>query len=677
MGLLTVMEGRTLRYIGIGSILLLSAFLHFARLGQEGFANLYYAAGVKSMLQNWHNFFFVSFDPGGFITIDKPPLGFWLQALSAKLFGFQGWSLILPQALGGVLSVYLLYVIVKRYHGVWTGLLAALVLALTPIFVAASRNNTIDGLLVVTLLVAVRVFLPATEELNLKKLSLAFFLIGVGFNIKSLEAFLILPAFYITYLFTRQGDFRKKAVHLAVATAVLVLTSLPWFIAVDSITPENRPYVGSSESNSELELATGYNGLGHFLGYGVRVPGRPGRQMPGNFVAGVPGINAPTPGAGPGLSGGVSPSGVAAAQPAGNGRMGGGETGPPGLFRLFNRQMGGQISWLLPLALLAVVLALHQYRRQTLSEESRMKLLFWSSWLLPQLVFFSVAQGAHRYYLVMMAPAIAALVGICYNTLADWASGKGRKRFILPAAVVLAVGVQALLAAGYEEWRSWMLPTLIGTGLIAGLAQGWLAMRGDGRPAVIRRLAVGAGIVALLIAPLAWSLTPVLYGSANAAFPFAGPDLNPAARQANPAGGMPNLFGRLAGVDTGRLVQYVIDHSGGEKYLIAVPNARIASPIILDTGRPVMTYGGFMGSEKIITAEKLADMVADRQLRYIMITSGYVQQPEVVDWVTSHGVLVPDAEWQPLPTSASAGAIPSGPRLQILRLYDCQPPIGL
>jgi 4-amino-4-deoxy-L-arabinose transferase-like glycosyltransferase len=136
---------------------------------------------------NWHNFFFVAFDPGGFITIDKPPVGFWLQAVSAKIFGFEGWSLILPQALAGVASVYLIYVVVKRYHGEGTGLSAALVLALTPIFVAASRNNTIDGLLVLVLLFSVLTFLPAAEELSLKKLLLAFFLIGVGFHIKALK----------------------------------------------------------------------------------------------------------------------------------------------------------------------------------------------------------------------------------------------------------------------------------------------------------------------------------------------------------------------------------------------------------------------------------------------------------------------------------------------------------
>ena len=169
-----------MRQIGIILILVVSWCLNSTHLGQVGFANLYYAAGVKSMMMNWHNFFFVSFDPSGFISIDKPPLGFWIQTISAKIFGFQGWSLILPQALAGMISVYLIYVLVKQYYDVGAGLTAALVLALTPIFVAASRNNTIDGLLVMTTLCAAFVFFKAKQELELKGLLFAFFILDAA-----------------------------------------------------------------------------------------------------------------------------------------------------------------------------------------------------------------------------------------------------------------------------------------------------------------------------------------------------------------------------------------------------------------------------------------------------------------------------------------------------------------
>lgn len=415
-----------MRRLGIVLILLVSVFLYFAHLDQVGLVNLYYAAGVKSMMMNWHNFFFVSSDPGGFITIDKPPLGFWIQTMSAKIFGFQGWSLILPQSLAGVTSVYLIYALVKRHHEVGAGLIAGTVLALTPIFVAASRNNTIDILLVMTMLFAALVFLPAKQELGLKKLLFAFFLIGIGFNIKSLEAFLVLPAFYITYFFTQQGNYKKKAIHLLIATLVLIGTSLPWFLAVDSISPEERPYVGSSETNSELELATGYNGLGHFLGYGIRRQGQTSVSRRVNTT-----VNTP-------------PSGNALTS-SNTKQLGGkvGETGTAGLFRLFNRQVGGQISWLLPLALIGIFIGLYQAYKGELPAKNRTAVVFWSSWLIPELVFFSVAQGFHRYYLVMMAPGIAALAGVSYSILTRWFATENKRRYMLLIALVITVGSQA------------------------------------------------------------------------------------------------------------------------------------------------------------------------------------------------------------------------------------------
>jgi 4-amino-4-deoxy-L-arabinose transferase-like glycosyltransferase len=654
--------------------------LHFFRLEQEGLANLYYAAGVKSMMMNWHNFFFVSFDPGGFITIDKPPLGFWIQTISAKIFGFQGWSIILPQALGGVTSVYLIYVLVKRYHGEWAGLISALVLALTPIFVAASRNNTIDVLLVTTLLFSVLVFLPATEELSLKKLLLAFFLIGVGFNIKSLEACMILPAFYITYLFTQYGQFRKKAIHLLVATLVLLVSSLPWFIAVDSISPEDRPYVGSSGTNSELELATGYNGLGHFLGYGIRTPGRQGQahnpRRPTSPNGVPPGVNAPSlppPSTGTGFSAANDSNSRPNLQPFGNMRQPGGETGLPGPFRLFNHQMAGQISWLLPFALIGLVIALYQIRRQALPEKTRMKLLFWGCWLIPQAVFFSIAQGAHRYYLVMMAPAIAALVGISYSTLAaNWSTGAGKSRYLLPVAILSTIGVQAFIIAGYNEWRSWMLPTVIGVGLLAALLLGWKATRGKVQENRGNYLAIIVSIISILIAPFAWSLTPVLYGSGNSAFPFAGPDLNPQSRQSDMQWGMVNFSGWFTGTDTSKLEDFLIMHRNGEKYIVAVPNAHTASSLILNTGEPIITYGGFMGSEKILNGEKLEELVASGQVRYIMIGAANSQQPDIDVWVSSHGVPVPDIEWRtPEQKNTVSNGVPASTRNMSLKLYDC------
>ena len=184
----------------LGGVLLMASGLHFYALEQAGYGNLYYAATVRSMLSSWHNFFYASFDPGGFVTVDKPPLGLWVQAASTLAFGFNGWALMFPQALAGVLSVAVLYRLVRRTFGAAAGLLAALVLALMPVSIAANRNNTMDSQLVFTSLLAAWAFLLAAEQGRLRWLMTGALLVGIGFNIKMLQAVMVLPAFYLTFL---------------------------------------------------------------------------------------------------------------------------------------------------------------------------------------------------------------------------------------------------------------------------------------------------------------------------------------------------------------------------------------------------------------------------------------------------------------------------------------------
>ena len=240
---------------------MLSAVLNFANIGIEGYANTFYAAGVKSMMMNFKNFFFASFDPAGFVTIDKPPLGFWIQTISAKLFGFSGWSIILPQALAGVISVWVIYYLVKRSFGSFSGLIAALCLAVTPIFVASSRNNTIDNLLVLSLLLACWALFIAAEKGKFKYLILSLVLVGIGFNIKMVEAYMVAPALYITYLLSAALPFKKRMKHLVVGTVVLLAVSLSWAVITDLVPASDRPFIGSSTNNSVMELIIGHNGL--------------------------------------------------------------------------------------------------------------------------------------------------------------------------------------------------------------------------------------------------------------------------------------------------------------------------------------------------------------------------------------------------------------------------------
>ena len=251
--------------LALGGITIISIFMNFFQLGQNGFGS-YYPAAVRSMMDNWHNFFFAAYDPGGFVTIDKPPVGFWLDVASARLFGFTSFSILLPQALAGVLSVLLLYYLVRRHFGVAAGLLAALALALSPISVVTNRNITIDSTLALTLLVGAWAVLRAAETGRLRWLLLSAAIVGIGFNIKMLEAYLVVPAFGLLYLLAAPRSLWKRIGHLALAGMLLLVISLSWVVAVDLTPASQRPYVGSTQDNSELSLAIGYNGIERLLG---------------------------------------------------------------------------------------------------------------------------------------------------------------------------------------------------------------------------------------------------------------------------------------------------------------------------------------------------------------------------------------------------------------------------
>src|SRR5581483_7242522 len=312
----------------LAGVLLVSAALNLWRLNHEGYANTYYAAAVKSMLQSWHNFFFVAFDPGGFVAVDKPPVGLWVQVAFARVFGFHGVVLLLPQALAGVASVAVLYALVRRTFGVAAGLIAALALALSPISVVVARNNTMDGLLVLVLLLAAWAVLRAAETGQLRWLLAGAALVGVGFNIKMLQAYPVVPAFWLAYLVAAPVRRRTRLLHLAAAGVLLLILSLSWSVAVDLTPAAGRPYVGSSGTNSELSLALGYNGLG-------RVTEVLANRLGVRSLLGLNLDLAVMPGFAP-------------------------EIGDPSALRLFDGAVATQATWLLPLALFGLLAAAWQ-----------------------------------------------------------------------------------------------------------------------------------------------------------------------------------------------------------------------------------------------------------------------------------------------------------------------------
>src|SRR5215217_5386341 len=445
----------------LSALLALSACLDLSRLTSEGYGNIYYAATVKDMLDSWHNFFFVSFD-AGFVSVDKPPLGFWIQAASAYLFGFHGWSLLLPQALAGILSVALLYHLVGRSFGPVAGLLAALALALTPISVATNRHNNLESLLVLAVVLAAWAFILAVETGRLRWLVVGGLVMGLlGFNIKMLEAFLVLPAFYVLYLVAAPVGWRRRMIHLGLATVVIVAASLPWVVAVDLTPADQRPYVGSSSFNTVTDLIVGWNGVERVVG---------------------------------------NDKGV----------------GDPGPLRFLDPQLAGQIGWFLPLAFAGLAVASWQswkWRPNLPISWQHQALVLWGTWLISLVVFFSVVGDWDPYYLAMLAPAVAALVGAGVVALWDDYRGQGWRGWLLPLTLVGVASLQLYILSLYPDWSHWLAPTIAILCLAAAAslvaARPKRGLKVSGYPLA----AISVGILSLFLAPSIWAASTMWYGA--------------------------------------------------------------------------------------------------------------------------------------------------------------------
>ncbi|MGZ6281175.1 MAG: ArnT family glycosyltransferase [Ktedonobacteraceae bacterium] len=681
--------------LALGGIMLISIFMNFFQLGQNGFGNLYYAAGIRSMLDNWHNFFFVSYDPGGFVTIDKPPLGFWLQVVSSKLLGFTPFSVFLPQAIAGVLSVLLLYYLVRRHFGVVAGLLAALALALSPISVVTNRNITIDSTLALVLLAGAWAVMRAAETGRLRWLLLSAAIVGIGFNVKMLEAYLVVPAYVLLYLLAAPVSIWKRVGHLALAGVVLLAISLSWAVAVDLTPASLRPYVGSSQNNSEISLAIGYNGINRLIGQFGRggnttAPGGNGGAFPGGAP---PTFTGGTPARANGTTAQDPPAGFGGAF----------ESGAPGPLRLFNEPLAGQIAWLLPMAILGALTLAWQRRPNFREDRQQQSLVFWGMWLLTMGVFFSVASFFHQYYMTEMAPAICALFGIGLVVMWKDYRRPGWRGWLLPIALIVTVAEQIHILTHYPAWGQWLIPLMVVLCAIAVvvLVSARLAPRIGVKGPGARYLlpALGVGVLALMLAPTVWAAIPVIQNT-TAQLPAAGPS------QANAfTGNVGGGRGDNGGTDQA-LINYLIANQGNATYLVATPSSMTADSIILATNKPVMAMGGFGGSDPILTTSQLAALVSNGTVRYFLLggvgggrqippqfldqipeqfreslregsggrgfggRGGFGgQQSQLTSWVTQHCTVVPASQWQSSTGNTQNVAGPGGGG----QLYDCAP----
>lgn len=642
--------------LGLIGILLLAAALRFGNIDAIGQANTYYTAAVESMLQSWHNFFFAAAEPGGSVSVDKPPVGLWLQAISAYFLGVNGFAVVLPQILAGIASVAVIFHLVRRSFGNLAGLLAALILAVTPVAIAVERNNTPDATLILTLLLAAWAFIKATESGKVRFLLLGATLVGIGFNIKMLQAFLPLPAFYALYILGAKQNWWRKILNLFLATLVLIPVSLSWALAVDLTPADQRPYVGSSSNNSALDLIFGYNGMERLVGRGGGGSG--GSGMPSQSRGSddsSQNTNDVNQGQPPAMSDaqpdGARPSGgppaMGGGRPTGGGGPGGGSPGGGGMFgigeasalRLFESGLAAQVSWLLPFALLAIaamVVSLNWWNPNTALHHG---LILWGGWLLTCVVFFSVAGFFHQYYLAMLGAPLAAVVAIGMRFLWQLRDAHPiRSALLLLVATGVTLAFQVYAVGMYDSLGWWVaLPVALGgLGAIALLLSLWR------KNIYLPKIALGMLVAGLLIVPTVWSGLTTAYANTSSAMTQAYSGGNSRRGMGNPGGGAqqsnPNTSSAEAQPSTTStpeapgnakptseeqsLVAYLQAHTQDTKYLVVVPSSQAGTSYVLETGRPVLYAGGFSGRDPVIDGEDLAELVTNGDVRYVLWGGG-------------------------------------------------------
>ena len=601
-------------------VMAMAAALNLWALSRNGWANEYYAAAVRSMSSSWHDFLFASLDKGGVMTVDKPPLALWVQALSVRVFGFHSLSILVPQALMGVASVALVYDLVRRRFGRVGGFVAGLVLALTPITVAISRHNNPDALLVLLCVGALWCTVRALDSRSTRWLVAAGVCVGLAFETKMLVALVVVPGIAAAWLWTapvartlkgagRRAAGRAHALgQLLIGGAAMLVVGGAWPLLVELTPASQRPWISGTSDNRILSLIFEYNGVG-------RVDGQ---------------------------TGGVGGAQIRAG--AGGGTMFGGTPGP---LRLVNQALGGQAGWLLGFALVAglAILVATRLRRS----DAR------SGWLLAvggafvtTAVLFSAASGIfHPYYVSLLAPFVAALVGA---GAAQLLRGGRNARVLAPLAVAAGVIVELVVRGDYAGQLNWLPAVLIVVGVVAAVA---LAAFGDRR---VRMAALGAALAALLLAPGVWAFDTLGHATSGtfpeggpasvAAGGFGGPGGRFGGRPGGPgagrlgAGGAPaQLFGsgRAGGPPPGGrggfgaggaigapiggrtsltpYLSYVKQHGGGT---IAVSSQSSAASAILAENANVAGIGGFSGRESDVTVTWLAQEVRSGKIRWVV-----------------------------------------------------------
>lgn len=613
-------------------MLALAGVLNIHRLSQNGYANTFYSAGVRSMTQSLHNFLFASFDPGGLVTIDKPPLGMWVQVASAKLFGFSPMSLLLPEAIIGVLAVALLYRVVAQRFGPAAGLGSALALAVFPSFVAVSRDNGVDPLLILLMLTACAAGLRAIETGRLRPLLLSAVLVGLAFNTKTLAAFLVVPGIALAHLLCAPGRLHRRLATLALATLALAAVCFSWIALVELTPASQRPFVGSSTNNTELNLTFAYNGFGRVQGQ----IGGPGEIPKGRGALPLSPREVRKLGLAPAH---IVHSSIHQPPPT---LLHGRDVNPiafggsPGPLRLFGYRLADQGSWMLPFAcfgLLALALLLmlgskgadgegyggragtdgsqedgrDASGRASLRDPRVAATIVLGGWFLCEVVVLSGSHGiVHPYYISALGPGVAAMVGAGALAMAQFARRRDWRMVLIPCAV-LATAATEILILREQHYLRWLWPVIAG-GALLGLCA--MALPRLARPAMAFTVCV------LALAPAAYARTTWL-APVEGTFPAAGP---------HQAIGIAPYGASSRSMRANRmLLRYVRSHRPGTRFAVLTDASQTAAPLIL-LGLPAGALAGYSGTDPALDGPGLARLVRRHEARYILLGGAFASR---------------------------------------------------
>ncbi|MET0702752.1 MAG: glycosyltransferase family 39 protein [Mycobacterium sp.] len=587
-----------------------TAVLYLWGLSVSGWANSFYSAAAQAGSQSWKAFLFGSSDAANSITVDKPPLSLWPMALAVRVFGLSSWSILAPQALMGVASVGLLWDTVRRRCGEAAGLATGLAFAVTPIAATIFRYNNPDALLVLLMIAAAWAVLRAVDDGRTRWLVLAGVCVGLGYLTKQLQVMLVLPAFGVAYLVAGPPRLRTRLWQLVLGVGAAVASAGWWVLLVGLWPADDRPWIGGTTHNSVIELTLGYNGLGRLSG-----------DEPGSTA---------------GLALGTANQTAASVH----------LWGVPGIGRLFQLEQAGQIAWLLPAALLFVVVLLAWRRRAPRTDPMRAQVLMWGLWLVCTAGVFSYMAGIfHPYYTVALAPAISALVGI--GTVECWQHRQSLWGRATLVAAVTGTAATAYFALSYYPlyfpWLKWLVLGLAAAVLI------WLVV---GRTGWAERDPVRTGIIAAmvvlgLLAPTTYSVTTLIQGNSGA-LPSAGPTFRsriqvnasrvagapaaqiieatgPAFLRPRGAPGRPNRVPGCSLLDAGApptdVIAKLTENADHYRWVAATVGSMCAAGYQLASGHPVMPIGGFNSTDPAPGPDQFLRWALGKHIHYFIVTN--------------------------------------------------------